>query len=66
MLEKYDSESADVINFLGHGDRKVMTGPRDASEYLYITNSYVIATVTVVLDRRLICPFRFTGRLIGE
>jgi len=40
-LEKYDSESADVINFLGLGDRKVMTEPRDASECLYITNSYV-------------------------
>lgn len=61
MLEKYDPESADVISFLGHRDRKVMTEPRGASEYIYITKSYMIAMVTVVLDKRLICPFRFMG-----
>ena len=61
MLQKYDPESADVISFLGHRDRKVMTEPRDASEYIYITKSYMIAMVTVVLDKRLICTFRFMG-----
>jgi len=61
VLEKYDPESANVISFLGHRDRKVMTEPRDASEYIYITKSYMIAMVTVVLDKRLICPFRFMG-----
>ena len=61
MLQKYDPESADVISFLGHRDRKIMTEPRDASEYICITKSYMIAVITVVLDKRLICPFRFRG-----